>query len=196
MKRIPLFLTVCLLTWAVTPAIADNQPLLQFRLVVDRPVADSEQMTQVESNARAGSSEVLNVQKAVLLDQTSVKQATTSRDALGQPVVNIEFSDIGAKQFAAITRDNVGRRLAINVDGKLISAPRIAAEISGGRAEITGRFTERQAQGLAMQLNGSPASEAHAGGRVILFAIAALFIIAVGVAMRFAIRRGGVSKAA
>lgn len=70
----------------------------------------------------------------------------------GEPIVHLEFSPEGAKKFAKITEANVGRRLAIILDGKLYSAPRINEPIPSGKAVITGRFTPQEAKDLAIVL--------------------------------------------
>ncbi|MFH1888764.1 MAG: protein translocase subunit SecD [Candidatus Omnitrophota bacterium] len=75
-----------------------------------------------------------------------------SQDQFNEPVVGIEFNPEGAKKFAQITADNVGRRLAIILDGKVQSAPRIRESIPSGEAVITGRFSVDQAQDLSIIL--------------------------------------------
>jgi len=69
----------------------------------------------------------------------------------GVPVVNFELDKAGARQFAEMTRDNIGRPLAIVLDGKVITAPVIRSEI-GGSGEISGQFSSREASELAMLL--------------------------------------------
>ncbi len=63
--------------------------------------------------------------------------------------VSLEFKSRGAKQFARITTDHVGERLAIVMDNKVYSAPNIKEPITGGHAEITGSFTVEEARRLA-----------------------------------------------
>lgn len=70
-----------------------------------------------------------------------------------QPVVVLQFSDDGAKLFEEITTRNVGKRLAIYLDGIGIEAPVVQQAISGGRAEISGSFTIDKAKKLAQDLN-------------------------------------------
>lgn len=70
----------------------------------------------------------------------------------GQPYVALSFNSIGAKIFEEITGKNVGRRLAIILDGRVKSAPRIKTKISGGKAIIEGRFTSEEAHDLAITL--------------------------------------------
>lgn len=70
-----------------------------------------------------------------------------------QPLVALELSDDGAKIFAELTKRNVGKRLAIYLDGAPISSPVVNEEITGGRAQISGNFTPDQARELAGRLN-------------------------------------------
>lgn len=70
-----------------------------------------------------------------------------------EPQVLLEFNSEGAKIFQEITSKNVGKRLAIFIDDVLISAPVVRETISGGKAQITGRFTTEEAKTLARNLN-------------------------------------------
>ncbi len=70
----------------------------------------------------------------------------------GQPVVTFRLDSIGAKQFATMTRDNVGRVLAIVLDDEVITAPVINGPIPGGRGEIAGSFTLPEAHDVALML--------------------------------------------
>jgi SecD/SecF fusion protein len=70
----------------------------------------------------------------------------------GMPVIRFELNSAGAKLFGEITEQNVGRQLAIVLDGVLYSAPNINEPILGGSGEITGSFSPEQAQELAAVL--------------------------------------------
>jgi len=70
----------------------------------------------------------------------------------GKPVVALEFDKKGAEIFEKITEKNVGKRLAIFIDGKLISSPQIKEKISGGKAVIEGDFSLEYAKKLAQNL--------------------------------------------
>lgn len=71
----------------------------------------------------------------------------------GQPAVSIEFNEEGAKKFETITERNVGKPLAILLDGALVQAPFVQEKITGGVAMITGGYTTADAERLAIQLN-------------------------------------------
>lgn len=75
----------------------------------------------------------------------------------GAPSVALQFDDEGADLFAKVTKENVGRRLAIFLDGNLKSMPVIREEITGGKASISGGFTGsagiKEAKDLVSNLN-------------------------------------------
>ncbi len=73
--------------------------------------------------------------------------------AANAPVVSLTFNDAGAKLFNKITTENVGRTLAIFLDGHVISAPTIQEAIPGGVAQINGNFTPVEARALVQNLN-------------------------------------------
>ncbi|MBE6444224.1 MAG: protein translocase subunit SecD [Alphaproteobacteria bacterium] len=70
----------------------------------------------------------------------------------GQAVVSFKFNTLGGKKFGEVTRDNIGERLAIVLDNEVISAPVIQSAIMGGSGVITGNFTVKSANDLALLL--------------------------------------------
>ncbi len=70
-----------------------------------------------------------------------------------QSQVNLEFDSEGSKIFEALTRQNVGKRLAIYLDNAPISAPVVQEAISGGKAQISGNFSLDEAKELVQRLN-------------------------------------------
>ncbi len=73
-------------------------------------------------------------------------------DQNNQPVVTIRFDAAGARRFGDLTTENVGRRFAIVLDGRVISAPVIREPIPGGSGQISGNFTFESASDLALLL--------------------------------------------
>lgn len=94
----------------------------------------------------------LLLEKESLLTGEALKNANLDFDEYNLPRVDLEFNAEGTKKFAEVTKNNIGRRLAIILDGKVRSAPVIKEEIPQGKANITGRFTHEQAQNLALIL--------------------------------------------
>src|SRR6266581_1620127 len=94
------------------------------------------------------------VQKRSLLTGAELTRAEVSADpnSMGNWQVAIEFTATGTRIFGEVTEQNVGKRLAIILDGTVYSAPRINERIPGGRAVITGQFTVDDARDLAIVL--------------------------------------------
>jgi preprotein translocase subunit SecD len=90
-----------------------------------------------------------------LLTGDRLKEAKVGIDQYNKPDVSISFDSEGAKIFDRITGENVGKQLAIVLDGVVHSAPRIQDRISGGNAQITGNFTHDEAAKLAIVLRES-----------------------------------------
>ncbi|MBM0103392.1 protein translocase subunit SecD [Steroidobacter sp. S1-65] len=88
-----------------------------------------------------------------MLQGERLTQASASIDSRsGGPVVAFRFDAEGAKRFAEITRQNVGRQFAMVLDGKVISAPLIQEPITGGAGQIQGNFTVAETSSLAALL--------------------------------------------
>ncbi|MDR2769825.1 MAG: protein translocase subunit SecD, partial [Rickettsiales bacterium] len=86
--------------------------------------------------------------------ELSGESLTDSQASFDQnmPVVTQVFDSIGARKFAKLTTEHVGERFAIVLDGKVLSAPIIRQPIIGGRGQISGNFTTKTAQNLAVML--------------------------------------------
>jgi len=69
------------------------------------------------------------------------------------PVINLSFNDEGAEIFAELTKENIGKPLAIYLDGYPISIPTVQEEIPSGMAQISGQFTLAEAKELVLRLN-------------------------------------------
>ena len=78
-----------------------------------------------------------------------VADASAGVDSYNRPCVDMQMNVEGAKQWSALTKKNIGRAIAIVLDGYVYSAPRVDGEISGGRSQITGSFTIQATQDLA-----------------------------------------------
>ncbi|MBQ7633679.1 MAG: protein translocase subunit SecD [Alphaproteobacteria bacterium] len=70
----------------------------------------------------------------------------------GAPVVSFRFNTFGGRKFAEVTSEHIGERLAIVLDNEVISAPNIQTAITGGSGIITGNFTTKSANDLALLL--------------------------------------------
>lgn len=91
------------------------------------------------------------------LSGKQLKKATVDMQQGGglssQVVVRLEFDDEGKKLFSEITTANIGKQIAIFLDGQPLSAPTVQSAITDGVAVITGNFTVQEAKDLATRLN-------------------------------------------
>ena len=95
----------------------------------------------------------LRVNKRVVLNGSNLISAQPSfNQQTNQTTVNISLDRAGSKKFARTTQDNVGKRLAIILDNKIISAPVINEAILSGNSSITGNFTSQTATDLSLLL--------------------------------------------
>ncbi|MEQ1509753.1 MAG: protein translocase subunit SecD [Sphingopyxis sp.] len=135
---------------------------LEFHMVTELASLTPEQQAEAaQGRAPVGStvapyanqpgSEVISRQVMISGDQ--LVEASQGFDSdNGQPVVNIRFNGAGATIFSRVTRENVGKRFAMLVDGKVLSAPSINEAINGGSAQISGNFTTESANTMAIAL--------------------------------------------
>ena len=101
---------------------------------------------------------LLEKQSVIAGDSLTNAQVNFSSSQFNEPVVSLQFNAEGAKKFAEVTAANVGKRLAILLDGKVQSAPNIREAIPSGQAVISGRFSVEQAQDLALILRVVPSA--------------------------------------
>ena len=127
-------------------------PTLDFRLQSATPVP---QTLTVDAQGHAVASVDPYAQYVTTgLTGRYLKTATVQFDQnTGSAYVSLVFNDDGAKLFDDITKNNIGKPLAIFLDGNPISSPTIQTEISGGQAVITGNFTPAEAKALADSLS-------------------------------------------
>lgn len=167
-------------------AALGETPTLEFKLATTTKVGTTTQATYASTG----------------LDGRYLASATLgfgsgATAGLSAPQVILNFNSEGAKLFEKITKENVGRQLAIFLDGQPISEPVIQEAIPGGQATITGRFTATEARDLVRNLNfgalpvpivlesssavgptlGAAAISAGALAGVVGFIIVALFMI-------------------
>lgn len=145
----------------------DNEPKLALPVQVER-TKESEVREQFASQVPEGSEILFEpiaegegfaiysrprlVFKTAVLTGDVLQDARVSIGDFSEPLVSITFDSKGAKEFDRITAANVGRRMAIVLDGNVYSAPNITERIRGGRAVITGAFTTDEANDLAIVL--------------------------------------------
>ena len=98
-------------------------------------------------------SEVVNVSKRIIVSGENLIDAQPRMDnQTNETVVTFDFDRVGAKRFGRATTKGIGKRLAIVLDGKVISAPVIQEAIVAGSGQISGDFTFQSATDLALLL--------------------------------------------
>lgn len=150
------------------PGIADRQRAieivgrtahLEFKLVSE----DTDLMKKAEEGTIPEGYEYKEMKgplgtTKVLLEKKSevtgehLTTASVGFDQYGQPIVQLQFDDKGAKTFDKLTFKNIGKQLAIVLDGMVHSAPVIRDRIPNGQAQISGNFTPEEASDLALVL--------------------------------------------
>ncbi len=92
------------------------------------------------------------VKKKVSVSGENLTDSKVVYDQNGNPAVTTTFDTIGGREFSRLTAENVGKRFAIVLDGKILSAPVIQEAITGGHGQITGGFSVEEAKDLSTML--------------------------------------------
>lgn len=131
-------------------AMIGQTPLLEFKTEAS---ADAPRTAKVDENGQL----VLDVGEQFVdtpLTGRYLKKATLEFDqTTREPQISIQFDEVGTKLFAEITKANVGKMVAIYLDGAPMSTPVVREEITGGQAYISGNFTPLEAKALVGRLN-------------------------------------------
>ena len=137
---------------------------LEFKLVDENVISststpgtipdDDEILMEKQSNSSGAVQEIpLVVKKKAIITGDLLTNAQVRIDSqFNQPYVAIDFNSTGARLFDQVTAANIGKRFAIVLDGNVHSAPVIRERISGGSAQISGNFSEKEAADLAIVL--------------------------------------------
>lgn len=92
-------------------------------------------------------------------------EITSSINAFDQPAVEITLTEEGKEKFARATRENIGKKVAVIGNGKLLMAPVVQEEIGGGRLTITGNFTVEETNALAERFRKDMAAMRRPAGK-------------------------------
>ena len=88
------------------------------------------------------------------LEGNAITDAKADFDQYGKPEVSMSMNNDGARVWANLTKNNIGKAVAIVLDGVVYSAPNVMSEINGGNSQITGNFTTEDTKDLANVLKG------------------------------------------
>lgn len=136
-------------------ALGLTEPVVQRqgrdRIIVELPgVKDPEKA--INMLGKTAMLEFKDPQGKTVLNGMDLKDAKATMGNGNRPTVNLEFTDEGARKFADVTARNVGKQIAITLDGEILTNPVVQEAITGGRAQITGERTMEDANHLAILL--------------------------------------------
>ncbi len=127
------------------------------RVIVELPgITDSEEAVKLIGKTALLEFKIVNDDGTLgetLLTGASLEKAAVSYDKLGRAQIQFEMNQEGAVKFAEITRNNIGKKLAVTLDGEIQTAPVINTEIPSGNGVITGSYTVEEAKAMATLLN-------------------------------------------
>jgi len=128
-----------------------------IKMIGETPILEFKEQGEVQLQADASSTIALDanaIWKNTELTGKYLKRASLQFNPNdGSPEVSLEFNDEGAKLFEDITARNIGKPVAIFLDGYPISVPTVNDKITGGQASISGRFNIEEAKLLVTRLN-------------------------------------------
>ncbi|MDE7349932.1 MAG: protein translocase subunit SecD [Muribaculaceae bacterium] len=128
---------------------------------VDVPVADAQGNPIPKGNGEYKTTpywQLIALKGEPALQGDAVTSASSEYDNMRGNTVNMRMNDRGAREWATITRSNIGRPIAIVLDEHVYSFPNVNNEITGGSSEITGNFTPEEANDLANVLKSGKMS--------------------------------------
>ena len=150
------------------PGLGDPQQLLDilgktakltFRLVDNSMTAEQALQTrpppesEIVYGSKAENRQPYLLEKRIIVSGEELTDAQPGFDQrTSEPIVSFKFNNSGARKFAQVTQENVGRPFAIVLDDEVISAPVIREPIIGGSGQISGSFTVESANNLAILL--------------------------------------------
>lgn len=130
--------------------LVDNNPTRLAKAIETGTAPDGYLLKYIK---KEGNEPVLLEDKISLSGETVADaRVDIDPDGFGLPQISLEFNPQGTRQFSQLTRNNVNRRLAMILDGEVLSAPNINEAIPSGKAQITGQFSFNEASLLALAL--------------------------------------------
>ncbi|MDE7189687.1 MAG: protein translocase subunit SecD, partial [Muribaculaceae bacterium] len=128
---------------------------------VDIPVTDAQGNPVMKNDKEYKTTpywQLIALKGEAALEGDAVTSASSEYDNMRGNTVNMRMNDAGAQAWATLTRNNIGRPIAIVLDNNVYSYPNVNNEITGGSSEITGNFTPEEANDLANVLKSGKMS--------------------------------------
>jgi preprotein translocase subunit SecD len=163
--------------------IIRSTALLELKIVEDGPAASREALLATRGNVappdmevvpgsadRTGASDTVYymVRRVAAVTGRDLRNARPSLDQNNRPAVSFSLNQEGARKFSSVTSANIGRGLAIILDGRVVTAPTIEGRISD-EGQITGVFSQQEVQDLSLVLRSGalPASLTYLEQRIV-----------------------------
>jgi len=143
---------IVLLIGCIGPACIPKRALHRNHTVEFR-LAESKMSDGLTEQTLANSDEKIYLHKEAIITADDIDEAEATHGRLGDYLVNVRFTGDGARKMEKATSENILKRLAIIIDGKVLSAPTIQSTISSS-CQITGNFTKESAESVAKSING------------------------------------------
>ena len=145
MKKLVLLLIALSLLSCSSDKKAVEKVVVEFRFAETTPAQGLTEYTLSQTG------EKFYLHQEVVMSNKEIDNAMVD-EWQGRPVVRLILTAEGKEKFAQLTADNINRHMAILVNGKLVTVPRINAPITQGMALINGDFTEKEAEHIVARL--------------------------------------------
>ncbi len=133
----------------VSLSFAMDQMTIGVSRVLEEPTSDSQEIIL----NRKGTEEIVHVDRNIVLsDKDFTEMSMVEEDGVA---IMVTLTEEGTKKFADLTKEMMGKRLAIHANNRLISAPVIKQQINGGAIQISGNLTRKEAEELIAQFQKS-----------------------------------------
>ncbi len=161
--RSALVVLMCLICWA--PSFA-AEPTDKPATSAELRLAENEPADELIEADIVGSEDKVYLHKTAVVTSKDIVESSVILDEFDRPSIAFTFTEEAAEIIAEVSANHMGKRLAILVEGKVISAPTIQDRFSQ-KVRITGNFTAKEAARIAKALNGNAEpTEAHASADV------------------------------
>ena len=137
--------------------ISADAPTDEPAAVAEIRLAENEPADALIEAEIVGTAEKVFLHRTAAVTSKDIAEASGILDEYDRPAISITFTDDGSKKIAEVTGNHQGKRLAIVVDGRVITAPTIFTRV-GKKVRITGNFTEQEATRICKALNANSKS--------------------------------------
>lgn len=134
-----------------TALVGMNEASFIMARVFDEPTRDTREMKLTHGEDAV----LLHVDRNVAIGIEEIEEASASKGPSGAWLITLKFTEKGKEKLSQLTKRSLNKRIAILIDGELISAPVVRDVLTGGIAQITGQFDQAFADDFVKRLNGN-----------------------------------------